>query len=150
LDTSTAALCACGIIPMVLRVGWQHMALAARFYGLTIQWGVIPELDSHTPGPSNPISLQSRCSPWHICGPDQKVYYLGMKHSAHFTLGGCVLRLQPGDMDHEAVARPWEGIYRVARSRDQLAFTRARLGFVFGRGRVAGRPCLGDSGPYSI
>jgi hypothetical protein len=100
---------------------------------LTIQGGVIPELDSHTPGPNNPTPLKSRFSPWHACGSDPKVYYPGMKRSAHLTLEGCVLRLQPGDVDHEAAARQWEEMYGVARSRDLLAFTNARLGFVSGR-----------------
>lgn len=56
-----------------------------------------------------------------------------MKRSGHLTLEGCVLRLQPGDTDHEAAARQWEEIFGVTRSRDLLAFTNARLGFVGGR-----------------
>jgi hypothetical protein len=99
----------------------------------------MPELDSHAPGPNNPTPLTSRFSPWHACGSDHKVYYPGMKRSAHLTLEGCVLRLQPGDMDHEAAARQWEELYGVSRSRDLLAFTNTRLGFVGGReGRSEG------------
>jgi hypothetical protein len=62
-----------------------------------------------------------------------------MKRSAHLSLEGCVLRLQPGDYDHEAAARQWEEIFGVERSRDLLAFTNARIGFVPGqRGRSEG------------
>lgn len=56
-----------------------------------------------------------------------------MKRSAHLSLEGCVLRLQPGDYEHEAAARQWEQIFGVARNRDLLAFTNARMGFVPGR-----------------
>ena len=44
-----------------------------------------------------------------------------------------MLRLAPGDLGHEAAASQWEDIFGVARSRDLLAFTNARLGFVPGR-----------------
>jgi hypothetical protein len=56
-----------------------------------------------------------------------------MKRSEHLSLQGCVLRLQSGDYGHEAASREWEDIFGVARSRDLLAFTNARLGFVPGR-----------------
>jgi hypothetical protein len=100
---------------------------------LGIAGGMMPELDSLTPGPNNPTPLKSRFSPWHACGSDHKVYYPGMKRSEHLTLEGCVLRLQPGDNDHEAASRQWEEVFGVARSRDLLAFTNARLGFIAGR-----------------
>jgi hypothetical protein len=101
--------------------------------------GMIPELDSHMPSSDNSSPLTSRFSPWHACGPGEKVYLPEMRRSAHLTLEGCILRLQPGDLDHEAAARQWEDIFGVARSRDLLAFTNARLGFVAGReGRHAG------------
>lgn len=93
----------------------------------------MPELDSHAPSPNNPTPLKSRFSPWHACGSDHKVYYPGMKRSSHLTLEGCILRLAPGDIGHEAAARQWEDIFGVARSRDLLAFTNARLGFISGR-----------------
>jgi hypothetical protein len=93
----------------------------------------MPELDSHAPGPDNPTPLISRFSPWHACGSDYKAYFPGMKRSAHLALEGCVLRLQPGDYGHELAARQWEDIFGVARSRDLLAFTNARMGFIPGR-----------------
>jgi len=93
----------------------------------------MPELDSHAPGPNNPTPLQTRFSPWHACGPDYSEYGPGMQRSEHLTLAGAVLRLQPGDADHEGAARQWEELFGVARSRDLIAFTNARLGFVPGR-----------------
>jgi hypothetical protein len=95
--------------------------------------GMMPELDSHVPGPKNPTPIQSRFSPWHACGTDIARCRAGMERTQHLTLEGCVLRLQPGDLGHEAAAREWEEIFGVARSRDLLAFTNARLGFVPGR-----------------
>ena len=93
----------------------------------------MPELDSYTPCPNNPTPLQSRFSPWHACGPDHEIYYLGMRRAAHLTLEGCVLRLQPGDYGHEAATGQWEGIFGVAGSRNLLAFTNARMSFVPGQ-----------------
>ena len=104
-----------------------------QYHPKGIKGGMMPELDSHTPGPNNPTPLKSRFSPWHACGSDHKVYYPGMKRSEHLSLEGCVLRLQPGDYDHEAASRQWEETFGVARSRDLLAFTNARLGFTPGR-----------------
>jgi hypothetical protein len=94
----------------------------------------MPELDSHAPSPNNPTPLKSRFSPWHACGSDHKTYYPGMRRSAHLSLEGCILRLRPGEYDHEAAARQWEETFGVARSRDLLAFTNARMGFVPGQG----------------
>jgi hypothetical protein len=95
--------------------------------------GMMPELDSHAPGPNNPTPLETRFSPWHACGSDYSAYGRGMRRSRHLALLGCILRLQPGDADHEGAARQWEELFGVARSRDLLAFTNARLGFVPGR-----------------
>lgn len=100
---------------------------------LTRAGGMMPELDSHTPSSNNPTPLNSRFSPWHACGTDHKAYFPGMKRSEHLSLQGCVLRLQPGDCGHEAASREWEEIFGVARSRDLLAFTNARVGFVPGK-----------------
>ena len=92
----------------------------------------MPELDSHVPGPNNPTPVRTRFSPWHACGPDVERYTRAMEQTAHLTLEGCVLRLQPGDIGHEAAARAWEETFGVIRSRDLLAFTNARLGFTAG------------------
>lgn len=93
---------------------------------------MIPELDSHEPSADNPTPLATRFSPWHACGSHSNVYS-GMERTAHLTLEGCVLRLQPGDGGHEAAARQWEDVFGVGRSRDLLAFTNARLGFIPGQ-----------------
>ncbi|KAF1850320.1 uncharacterized protein K460DRAFT_270888 [Cucurbitaria berberidis CBS 394.84] len=108
-------------------------AVCVQYHPKGIKGGMMPELDSHEPRADNPTPLKSRFSPWHACGPDHRLYYPGMKRSEHLTLEGCVLRLQPGDVGHEAGARQWEEIFGVARSRDLLAFTNARLGFIPGR-----------------
>lgn len=114
--------------------GYDHGdTTCVQYHPKRVKGGVIPELDSHAPSPNNPTPLQSRFSPWHACGSDHKVYYPGMHRSKHLNLAGCVLRLQPGDWEHEGAARQWEEIFGIARSRDLSAFTNARLGFIPGR-----------------
>ncbi|KAF2713899.1 hypothetical protein K504DRAFT_399505 [Pleomassaria siparia CBS 279.74] len=114
--------------------GYDHGdTVCVQYHPKGTKGGMMPELDSHTPSPNNPTPLKSRFSPWHACGTDHKVYYPGMKRASHLSLEGCVLRLSPGDLGHEAAAREWEEIFGVARSRDQLTFTNARLGFIPGR-----------------
>ncbi|KAJ8113098.1 hypothetical protein OPT61_g4707 [Boeremia exigua] len=104
-----------------------------QYHPKGIKGGVMPELDSHAPTPNNPTPVKTRFSPWHACGTDHKTYGPEMRRSAHLSLEGCILRLQPGDYGHEAAARQWEEMFGVARSRDLLAFTNARMGFVPGR-----------------
>ncbi|KAF2200301.1 hypothetical protein GQ43DRAFT_432638 [Delitschia confertaspora ATCC 74209] len=94
--------------------------------------GMIPELDSHDITTDDPKPLTARFLPWHACGPNYKAYYSGMQRSSHFSLEGAVCRLEPGDVGHEAAAKQWEDIFGVTRSRDLLAFTNARLGFIRG------------------
>ncbi|KAF2193873.1 hypothetical protein K469DRAFT_548688 [Zopfia rhizophila CBS 207.26] len=107
-------------------------SVCVQYHPKGIKGGMMPELDSHTSSPNNPTPLESRFSPWHACGSDHKVYYPGMKRSSHLSLEGCVLRLGPGDVGHEAASRQWEEIFGVVRNRDLLAFTNARLGFIPG------------------
>ncbi|KAH7069552.1 hypothetical protein BKA63DRAFT_421404 [Paraphoma chrysanthemicola] len=114
--------------------GYDHGdVVCVQYHPKGIKGGMMPELDSHAPEPNNPTPLKSRFSPWHACGSDHKVYYPGMKRTEHLSLLGCVLRLQPGDSDHEAASRQWEELFGVARSRDLLAFTNAKMGFVAGQ-----------------
>ncbi|EOA88309.1 uncharacterized protein SETTUDRAFT_107956 [Exserohilum turcica Et28A] len=116
----------------------QHEdAVCVQYHPKDIKGGMIPELDSHKPGPTNPTPLKTRFSPWHACGSNVESYTPGMKQTGHLSLEGCVLCLQPGDVGHEAAARQWEEVFGVARSRDLLAFTNARLGFVRGRPGLA-------------
>ncbi|RYN46519.1 hypothetical protein AA0114_g8309 [Alternaria tenuissima] len=118
------------------RVIFEHDlgdSVCIQYHPRGIKGGIMPELDSHVPGPKNPTPIQSRFSPWHACGSDVERYTTSMRRTQHLTLEGCVLRLQPGDLGHEAAAREWEGIFGVARIRDLLAFTNARLGFIPGK-----------------
>lgn len=94
--------------------------------------GVIPELDSEFVTESNPDPLKTRFSPWHPCGPDKEAYIAGMKRNAHLSLLGVVCRLAPGDGNGEEAATQWEKIFGVPRSRDLIAFTNARIGFMRG------------------
>jgi hypothetical protein len=93
----------------------------------------MPELDSHAKTSSNPNPLQDRFSPWHACGKDYPSYSAGMKRHASLSLLGCVLRLAPGDYDAELGSKQWEDMFGIARSRDLLAFTNSRIGFIPGR-----------------
>ncbi|KAF1993920.1 hypothetical protein P154DRAFT_587543 [Amniculicola lignicola CBS 123094] len=104
-----------------------------QYHPKGIPGGMMPELDSHAPCASNPTPLQSRFSPWHACGSDYPRYVEHMKRAEHLNLEGCILRLAPADMGHEKAARRWEEIFGVARSRNLVAFTNARLGFMSGR-----------------
>ncbi|KAF2260672.1 hypothetical protein CC78DRAFT_536259 [Lojkania enalia] len=109
--------------------------VCVQYHPKGVKGGMMPEVDSQAPSLNNPTPLKSRFSPWHACGLDYEVYSLMMKRSSHLTLEGCVLRLAPGDLGHEDAARQWEEIFGVGRSRDLLAFTNARLGFIPGRDR---------------
>ena len=93
----------------------------------------MPELDSHTPTSTNKTPLQTRFSPWHACGSDYDSYSAGMKRHGDLFLLGAVLRLAPGDNDAEGGSKQWEALFGVTRSRDLLAFTNARMGFIPGR-----------------
>ena len=55
-----------------------------------------------------------------------------MKQHSDLHLVGAVLRLEPGDSATEAASQQWEEIFGIPRSRDLLAFTNARLGFIRG------------------
>ena len=93
---------------------------------------MIPELDSHAVTKDNPKPLNDRFSPWHPCGRDEQSYIAGMKRNAHLSLLGAVCRLAPNDGDGEKAATQWEQTFGVPRSRDLIAFTNARVGFIQG------------------
>ncbi|KAK7185931.1 hypothetical protein DPSP01_009919 [Paraphaeosphaeria sporulosa] len=114
--------------------GYENDDVACvQYHPKGLQGGMMVELDSHASTKNNPTPLKDRFSPWHACGPDYAKYSEGMKRTSHLNLEGCVLRLAPGDLGHEAAARRWEEVFGVGRSRDLLAFTNARLGFVRGQ-----------------
>ncbi|XP_014554704.1 hypothetical protein COCVIDRAFT_39450 [Bipolaris victoriae FI3] len=108
-------------------------AVCIQYHPKGIKGGLMPELDSHTPGPANPNPIGTRFSPWHACGPASESYMRGMEQTGHLALEGCVLRLEPGDVDREGAAQQWEEIFGVSRSGDTVAFTNARLAFISGQ-----------------
>lgn len=118
------------------KVIWSYEkddVVCAQYHPKGLRGGMMAELDSHTPSQGNPTPLKERFSPWHACGTDHHRYAQVMKQTSHLTLEDCVLRLAPGDAGHEDAARQWEEIFGVGRSRDLLAFTNARLGFIRGQ-----------------
>ncbi|OCK84149.1 hypothetical protein K432DRAFT_378895 [Lepidopterella palustris CBS 459.81] len=106
--------------------------VCVQYHPKGIKGGMMPELDAHRPTPENPTPITSRFSHWHACGPDYNSYSAAMKRHSNLHLSGLVCRLEPGDVDHEGAPRQWEEMFGVARSRDLLAFTNARLGFTRG------------------
>ncbi|OCL14231.1 hypothetical protein AOQ84DRAFT_309289, partial [Glonium stellatum] len=115
----------------------QDDAICVQYHPKGIKGGIMPELDSHRVTPQNPNPITSRFSPWHACGHDYSSYSAAMKRRSHLHIHGIVCRLGPGDVDHEAASREWEEIFGIPRSRDLLAFTNARMGFIRG---VEGQP----------
>lgn len=114
--------------------GYEHDdVVCVQYHPKGTKGGVIAELDSHAPSKENPTPLKTRFSPWHACGSEYERYVQGMKRASHLSLEGCVLRLAPDDVGHESASRQWEEIFGVGRSRDLLAFTNARLGFMRGK-----------------
>ncbi|KAF2432899.1 hypothetical protein EJ08DRAFT_608169 [Tothia fuscella] len=112
---------------------------AAQYHPKGIPGGMMPELDSHPTTPSNPSPLTDPFSPWHACGKDHTAYSALMKKYSDIHLSGVLLRLAPGQTDTEAASRYWQDTFGVGMSRDLLAFTNARMGFVRGvEGRSEG------------
>jgi len=103
-----------------------------QYHPKGIAGGMMPELDSHTPSPSNPTPLESTYSPWHACGPDYATYSAGMKRCSHLRLIGASCRLAPGQSDTEAAALQWQEYFGVKREGSDLVFTNARLKFAPG------------------
>lgn len=56
-----------------------------------------------------------------------------MKKYGDLHLASALLRLAPGDWDTEGASRQWESVFGVGMSRDLVAFTNARMGFVRGQ-----------------
>jgi len=108
-----------------------------QYHPKGIPGGMMPELDSHKPSPTNPTPLEDVFSPWHPCGSDYEQYSAGMKRCSHLRLLGATCRLSPGQTDTEAAAGLWEKYFGVRRESSDLVFTNARLKFVPG---VHGQP----------
>ncbi|KAI9709946.1 MAG: hypothetical protein M1820_003024 [Bogoriella megaspora] len=107
-------------------------SICVQYHPKGIKGGIIPELDSHKETASNPSPLRTPFSPWHACGSlsTYPTYSSIMKRHSDLSLVGAILRLAPGDTETEAASRQWEQIFGIPRSRDLLAFTNARLGFI--------------------
>lgn len=117
------------------KVIWGHEhdgAVCVQYHPKGIKGGMMPELDSHAPSPEFPEPLTTRYSPWHAAGKDYARYSAGMKRCSDLQLVGAVCRLAPGDNNTEGAAAQWETIFGVPRTRDQLAFTNARMAFTKG------------------
>ncbi|KIW62524.1 hypothetical protein PV04_10691 [Phialophora macrospora] len=108
-----------------------------QYHPKGIAGGMMPELDSHAPSPTNPTPLDSAFSPWHACGPEHEKYLSGMRRCSHLKLLNATLRLAPGQTDVQAAAQQWQDYFGVRRDGSQLAFTNASLRFIPG---VDGQP----------
>lgn len=97
----------------------------------------MPELDSHSPSPSNPTPLATLFSPWHACGSEHSRYSAIMARNAHLSFVSASCRLAPGQSDAEAAAKQWEDIFGVPRHENRLLFTNMHLEFVPG---IDGQP----------
>ncbi|KIW07617.1 hypothetical protein, variant 3 [Verruconis gallopava] len=104
-----------------------------QYHPKGIKGGMMPELDSHAATEANPNPLKDRFSPWHACGKDYEHYSRLMRKYGDLHLSSALLRLAPGDWDTEGASRQWESIFGVGMSRDLVAFTNARMGFVRGQ-----------------
>jgi hypothetical protein len=113
--------------------GYNRAGVAcAQYHPKGIPGGMMPELDSHPADASNPKPLADPFSPWHACGKDHAAYSAIMKRHADLHLSGVLLRLKSGELDTEAASRYWQDVFGVGMSRDLLAFTNTRMGFVRG------------------
>lgn len=124
--------------------GYSHDDVdCVQYHPKGIKGGMMPELDSHAPTKENPEPLKERFSKWHACGPGFQSYSRLMRKYSDLHLLGLLLRLEEGNVDTEGAAREWRDTFGVDMSRDLLAFTNARMGFVRGQeGKEAGLESL--------
>jgi hypothetical protein len=107
--------------------------VCVQYHPKGLKGGMMPELDSHATTKDNPNPLKDSSSPWHACGKDDGKYRALMRKYGHLHLASALLRLAPGDVDTEGASRQWEKIFGVGMSRDLVAFTNARMGFIRGQ-----------------
>jgi hypothetical protein len=93
---------------------------------------IMPELDAHVPQPGVPDWQKAAFAPWHAIGGRFEEYAKVFQKSPHLAIVGVQLRLAPGDRGTEAAAREWRDVFGVPMSRDLLAFTNSRMGFLPG------------------
>ncbi|KAF4632994.1 hypothetical protein G7Y89_g5126 [Cudoniella acicularis] len=112
-------------------------SVCVQYHPKGIKGGMIPELDSHHPYPSNPTPLESPFSPWHALGPssNHSIHGKAMMKYSHLHLLSITCRLAPGVADIAGAARQWEELFdvRSAAHEGQLQFTNARLRFLPGK-----------------
>ena len=110
---------------------WTDSGHCIQYHPSLLPGGVIPELDSHTPSPANPLPLQTRFSPWHACGQSysgEDGYQTKMKRAGGLWLRGVVLRVNGNG---EEAAKKWRSLFGLRRSGDGrgVGFTNCEMGF---------------------
>lgn len=103
-----------------------------QYHPRIVPGGVMPELDSQSSVDGCPDPLRASFGPWEPAGSlaEWPQYSAVMERNADLKLVGATLRLKMGDVDVEGAARKWEEVFGIARSRDLLQFTNAKVGFV--------------------
>lgn len=113
--------------------GVKDEGFCIQYHPKGIKGGMMPELDSHTPCEMNSEPLADRFSPWHACGAEYDRYVQDMKRTAHLHLIGCNLHLGGGETDSAGAGKQWSENFGIPVTRDELAFSNARIGFSCGQ-----------------
>lgn len=110
---------------------------------LILLGGVLPELDSHSPSPTNPEPVATRFSSWHACGPSSNygIYSTRMRRNGDLRLLGATLRLLPGDTDTQNATDRWETIFGVKRNGESIELTNSKIRFIMGAEGQIRRHC---------
>jgi hypothetical protein len=126
-------------IPADKLVIYEHVGPASaciQYHPKLIPGNVMPELDSHAAAPAVaagvPSELTEAFAPWHAIDAPFEAYREVFRRSADLAIVGVQLRLPVGQRGTEDAAREWRDVFGVPMSRDLLAFTNARLGFLPG------------------
>jgi hypothetical protein len=108
--------------------------MMGRAEKLILLGGVLSELDSHTPSPTNPEPIARGFSPWHACGSsfNYGTYSSAMRRNGDLHLLGATLRLLPGETDTQNAAGRWETIFDVKRNEESIEFTNSKIRFIKG------------------
>jgi len=107
-------------------------SVCIQYHPKTVKGGVIPELDSHEPTTIHPDPVAAPFPPWHAIDLPYTSYLPAMKRTANLQISSVQCRLEPGDERVEDAARQWRDVFGAPLSRDLVAFTNARLGFLRG------------------
>jgi hypothetical protein len=115
-------------------------SVCIQYHPKTAKGGVIPELDSHEPTTAYPDPIAAPFPPWHAIDLPHSAYLPAMKRTSALQISSVQCRLEPGDELLEDAARQWRDVLGVPLSRELVAFTNARLGFL--RGEEGKKPGL--------